>query len=482
MKNKLAKNSIYNILYQGFQVLFPLITSAYISRVLQPQGIGKISYASTVVNYFIVLASLGLPNYGVKAIAQNNSDILCRSKTFFELFIINSCSTICSIIIYFVLINNMTYFNDKRLLLNIMGLQLILNFFNVDWFYQGIEAYRAITIRSVLVKIISFALMVIFVKSYNDINIYAIILCVGVAGNYIYNVVLLNKYLVHNRVKIQVRKHIKPIITLYAATIASQIYQMIDSVMIDYFYPAAYLGYYSNCIKIVRMVHTFTIALVIPFFPRISDYIVRGENQRCNELMTIGTKILVIITMPCFVGMELMAKDIVLTLFGDQYVFSIICLRALAPLIVILSFAYFNGQIILIAQGKEKIILITTSISAVVNAVLNYVLIPRYAHIGAAIASVITELIVTAIVICQGRKYYKVSVNKEFANSFLVSISCMFLVICVVKCFGFPSYLNVIITIPLVVIIYILMLCLTKNDLIYGFVQRIRLRYKKTSK
>jgi len=159
-KNSLAVNSIFNVIYKGFTALFPLITASYIARTLLPEKLGLVSYAQTIVTYFTTLASLGLPNYGVKYISNAGNNIAERSKNFFELFTINGISTSVFLALYYSIVNNFTYFQNKRLVLNVMGLLLILNYFNVDWFYQGIEEYRIISVRSIIVKVLSFVLVV----------------------------------------------------------------------------------------------------------------------------------------------------------------------------------------------------------------------------------------------------------------------------------------------------------------------------------
>ena len=130
-KKSLVKNSIFNMIYKGFTALFPLITTTYISRVLLPGGVGRVSYANTIVAYFTLVASLGLPSYGVKAIAQSNDTKEHRTKTFWELFTINLGATILCILAYYLFVNNFTHFSDRKSLFNIMGLMLILNIFNM---------------------------------------------------------------------------------------------------------------------------------------------------------------------------------------------------------------------------------------------------------------------------------------------------------------------------------------------------------------
>ena len=161
------------MIYKGFTALFPLITTSYISRVLLPAGVGRVGYANTIVAYFVLIASLGIPTYGVKAIAQSGETKEGRSRTFWELFFINLAATLMCIVAYYVFVDNFPHFADRKLLFQIMGLMLILNIFNIDWFYQGMEEYSYIATRSIIVKILSFVAMLLFVKKAKDYVIYA---------------------------------------------------------------------------------------------------------------------------------------------------------------------------------------------------------------------------------------------------------------------------------------------------------------------
>ena len=301
-KKSLVKNSIFNMIYKGFTALFPLITTSYISRVLLPAGVGRVGYANTIVAYFVLIASLGIPTYGVKAIAQSGETKEGRSRTFWELFFINLAATLMCIVAYYVFVDNFPHFADRKLLFQIMGLMLVLNIFNIDWFYQGMEEYSYIATRSIIVKILSFVAMLLFVKKAKDYVIYAFILCVATAGNNLLNAWNLRKYIGKPDVGLHPGRHLKPVLILLASTIATEIYTMLDTIMLEYYHGETCVGYYSNPVKIVRMTYTVVIALVAVFYPRISYHYKQKEYDRCNELLSRGFKIMLLLALPCTVG------------------------------------------------------------------------------------------------------------------------------------------------------------------------------------
>ena len=351
-KKSIAKNSLYNSLYSGVNVIFPLISITYFSRILLPEGFGKIEYARSIVIYFLTTASLGIPIYGVKLIAQAGDDLIKRSRSFWEMFYLNALSTIISSITYYIFISCCDYFDGRRTLFYIIGCLLLLNIANIDWYYQGIEDYGYITKRSIAIKIISFILMVIFVKNFNDYTIYAAFICFAAAGNYIFNI-----FHIRGQIKfIDIRNchifsNIKPILILLASTLATEIYNMLDSVLLEFFHGEIYVGYYSNAVKIVKFIYVLMTSIIVPFYPRISAYIKEHMIDDANNLISIGCKVLIIFAFPASIGIFFTADALVAILLGNSFIPAINCIKILSVLIIIFSFASLLGHIVLIASG-----------------------------------------------------------------------------------------------------------------------------------
>lgn len=432
-KKSIALNSMFNMAYKGFTALFPLLTTTYIARTLLPEKVGLVSYANTIVVYFTTIASLGIPNYGVKEISKCGENVKERSKTFSELFSINFASTTICIVLYYIFVNFFPYFQNQKPVLNVMGLMLVFNLFNVDWFYQGIEEYGIIATRGTVVKIVSFIAMLIFVKKPEDYLKYALILCMATAGNYIFNMLLLRKFIAFKRYILNIRHHLKPVFILLASSIATELYMALDTVMLEYFHGSANVAYYSNATKIVRMIYTVVIAFVATFYPRISYYIQNNEINKSNRLIEKGFDIILLMALPCTVGLMLTARYIIVILFGNQYINSISVLEIASILVFVFSVAYMLGHIILMASGNEKHILKATIAGAIVNAILNICLIPRYAENGAIIASVISEITVTAVLISHSRRNFSLSKDYAFFKSIGLSLILMTLGILAVK-------------------------------------------------
>ena len=427
-KKSMAKNSFYNILYKMLNVFYPLVTSAYVSRVLLPEGVGRIAFVQTIVSYFTTIAALGIPNYGIKIIGGVQNDLKERSVRFCELFVINMCSSLICYVVFLVSLKGLSSIADG-LLLFVLGFQILLNIINVDWFYQGMEEYGYIAIRSTIVKFFSLFLMLVLVKNENDCVVYCIILCLATVGNYFFNIIHIRKYIKFSFKRLNVKKHLKPVFILLASVCATEVYTMLDSTMIGLFCTERELGYYSNAIKIIRLGFSVIGAMCAVFLPRLS-YLHR-EKMQCEfqNLADTGLKLAMYFAIPCTVGLFIDADLLVMLLYGQAFAPAVKTVRILAILLFIFSFAYIAGHVILIATNQESSILVATVSAAIINFILNLLLIKLYLYNGAAIATIIAETIVTIILYLKTKPYVIHNIQKKYWISIFVSTIIMSIVV-----------------------------------------------------
>ncbi|HFE9707779.1 TPA: oligosaccharide flippase family protein [Enterococcus faecium] len=353
MKNSLAKNAVFNMLYKALTVVFPLITVSYVSHILGAEGIGEVTSAQNFVTYFIMAASLGIPTYGVKAIAKKRaqSDGIFTDIIFSELFIINAFATTISLLIYL----SVVFISGYNQLSLIFCSLIVLNYFNIEWVYQGFEEYKYITVRSFIIKLVSLIFMLLFVKKKTDIVIYAGVVCFGIAGNYIMNMLCLNKYVNFTIRNIRLKQHLKPIMVLFVSVIAIELYSLIDVTMLTHMTSSAHVGYFSNAVKIVKMIaNTFT-AMGAVLLPRLSIYYAEKNSFKLEETIHNFLKIMIVIVVPSCIGIVLVAEHIVLILFGESFISAVRTLQVLAPLVVMmpLSGGVF-GQLLLTTDSEKN--------------------------------------------------------------------------------------------------------------------------------
>lgn len=476
-KKSLAKNAVYNVLYKLLNVIFPLISVTYIARVLLPSGVGRVSYVQNIVSYFTMLAALGIPTYGIREIAKCKNDAKRTNKIFSELLIINAFSTFLCLISYMILVFNSLSSNLSLYL--VCGLQIIFNFINIDWFYQGKEDYGYIAIRSSIIKLLSLICLFIFVKKQTDYVIYALIIVLATGGNYVFNIIHSRKYVkftVHN---LEFKHHLQPIFYLVICVIAAELYSKVDITMLGISCNDNVVGYYANAQKLINLVITLTTAISIIFLPRISYYF-ESNRKRFNEYVNIGFKILILIALPTYVGLTIISNNITIVLFGESFSPAAETIRILALLILIKSFGDLLCYQVIISSGNEKKLLISYILAAATNIFLNFLLIPIFNQNGAALASVASEFILNITLFFRiSKRIIDLNVNKNFIISVLMSTLVMGLFIYFLQTIVSNNFLCLILQISIGFLIFIFSNICLKNELIYFFLKKIKTRLSR---
>ena len=478
-EKSLVKNSIFNMMYQMLNVVFPLLTSVYVSHILLDTGVGKVAYAQNIASYFVTLAPLGVLSYGVKEIAIAGNNLETRNKKFTELFIINFISTTIFTGAYYLLVAQSGMFKGNEMLLYVCGIQIVLNYINVDWLYQGLEEYAYITIRSFFVKIISFALLFVMVRTQQDYINYAWITCIATGGNNIYNVIHMRRYVKFNFKRLDFIKHLGPELVLAGNILLSNFYSKIDVTMLGFLKGDAETGYYSNAFKIINIIMCLCAAITSTFLPRLSYYY-EHDREKFVQLVNQGTKYILFLTVPAMVGLAMISNLIVPGLFGEAFRPAATTVIVLTPLIIIKGVGSLACYQVAISSGNEKKQMVAYIVGAVLNVSLNALLIPQFAENGAAVASVVAELFINVIIFLQIKKMIRLQISWRFLGSIIVSTVVMFFLLKGLLCLNISSTL---IKSGLCIIVagmeYIIVNALLKNDVIYEMVQFIKTKLKK---
>jgi O-antigen/teichoic acid export membrane protein len=465
--NSLFKNSVFNVIYKLTSSLFPLIYTTYLSRVLFADGVGKVSYAQNILQYFAIIASLGIPNYGVREIAKVRDDKKQVNKLFSELFWINFVSTTICLLAYYSLIFINNSFEQERELYVVVGLQLFFNYFSVDWFYQGEEQYKYITIRNFVIKVFALVSICVFVNKKEDYIIYAIIYALTIAGNNIFNMIHLHKFDIHIGLKgIDVKKHYKPVFLLLCTAISVELYTLVDTTMLGVLCSDEVVGYYTNTMRLVKTVIVLVTSISGVLLPRLSFYYSHGRLEKMNEIINQIFSVLLYLFLPCGIGIFVTADLIVPVFFGESFRNAIITLKSASFLIYALGFSNFFGTQILLTFGSEKKLLICTIMGAVTNMILNIILIPRWQQNGAAFASVISELVVTLLTYYFCSNYICIRLSFDFLMSTFTSVFMMVVSVLFVKKIECNMYLLLICSVLTGILVYILIGVITKNEVL----------------
>lgn len=398
-KNKsIKKNAVLNAIKVGLSVVFPLITFPYASRVLQAEYLGKVNYGASIISYFSLLAALGVTNYAVREGSKIREDKVKMSKFSSEVFTVNLITTIFSYFLLILLLILTPGLNDYILVILIQSLSMIFAVFGVEWLNAIYEDYAYITIRSVIVHIISLICLFTLVKTPDDYLFYA---GLTVLSNGL--ICVSNWFHCRRYVKLQIRikcnfwRHIKPMAIFFSNSLAVSIYVNSDMTMVGWFVGDYYTGLYSVSVKIYQIIKQLLTAIYTVAIPRLSKASGNSDLSEFRRLITDICSVLALLIFPAMVGLIAIAKEIVILISGYSYIEATLSLQLLG---IALVFAVVGGILVNCINtplGKEKVSLKATITAAIINIALNIVLIPLFKQNGAALTTVISEIIVCAV-------------------------------------------------------------------------------------
>ncbi len=479
MKKSFVKSTFFNVGYKVLNVLFPLITSMYVSRILGPEGTGRVAYAQNILSYFLIFASAGIPTYGIKEIARNSSNRIKASKSFSELFIINSFTTTLCIVAYIVLVLSIPELYSDKLVFFAVGISLFLNYLNIDWFYAGNEEYVYITVRSTIIKIIAILGLFVFVRSKDDVVKYALVSAVGLSANYLLNIFNVRKRVTFTFRALEFRKHIKPVAVLLLTMLATDLYNQIDITMMGSVCTKAEIGHYSYAIKLIRIVTSIATAISATMLPRLSQYFNNKEKDSFEILVNRVLSAVILLVIPCTIGVVLCSNSIILVLYGSEFRETVPLVRMLSPIIFIISISYLCGSIVLTSINKEKYLLYATLAGALINITLNGFFIPVYHGKGAAIASIIAELAVFILHYLFSSKYVKYRFMTFDNLKTIIAAIFMGGIVVAITILIKTLIINLVLSISCGVLIYILVLFFCKHELVLEGVRLLKERIRR---
>lgn len=463
-EKSLTENSTYYLIYNVLNVLFPFITGIYVARVIPVDLVGRVTYAQNIVQYFALLSFLGIPTYGLREISKYRNNPTEKNKVYTELVIINAISTTIFSLLYFGVV--VLYFRDNLLLYTIVGFSVIINYLNISWLYEGLEEYKYISVRNIVFKIICVILLFVFVRDPEDYLIYAAITVFGVAGNYIVNVFNAPKFVKLTFDGLNLKRHLKPIMLLVVVNLAIEIYTLVDTTMIGYFCEekfVAFYGYGSKINKIfIQIMHTFTMVIV----PRIAFHYHEGNKDEFNRILSVTFKVICLLGVPLIIGVFFCSDYAVTLLYGNVYLRSAKVLRILSLAVLVSPIGYLLGSRVMLVTNNESKMPLCVGAGAVVNVILNWVLIPKYLEFGAAVASIISEIVVMMVYMIFSHQYFVLQDYKGTLVRIIIAAFGMFVSLSLYDFVRQENFLSFVMQIIIGFFTYVGILVLTKEQTI----------------
>lgn len=420
MKVRSVKTNYFlNLVRAASYALITIITMPYVNRILGPASIGKVEYVNTIINYFILFSALGIPLYGIREIAKVRTEKVNRDKLTVELLLILTITSLLSYLVLFGIIYQLNFFESYRELILLMSIMIVLSNLGAEWYFQGMEDQVYITIRYVLVRIIAVVLLFLMVREPGDELYYAITIVITVCGSNVFNVFFLLKEIDFKKItlkSINLKKHLKPIFTIFLAAVSINIYLQLDNFMISSISGDKFLGYYAVSNKLIRFVITFITIIGVVLLPRLSN-LYGSDMVQYNYYLKKSFNLIVLVAIPSTVLFFVYPSSIIELFASADFEPSVLTMRILSPLCIIVGIAYFLGYLLLYTQNSERIYTKAVLISALFSVGVNFFAISRFQQNGAAVVAVLSELL--AIIIMLYFVKQQISELKLYDRNFL---------------------------------------------------------------
>lgn len=404
----LSINITANLINQVSAALFPLITFPYVSRILKPEGLGRVSFAETVVSYFIMFATLGIPLYGVRESAKRRDDKTSLSTLAAELFVLNMIMTAVAFVAFGAFMAFSRKANSDPALFWICVLPMFLLPLGFNWLFGGLEEYVYLTVRTLCFRVLAVIAVFLFVHTQEDFRIYAFIAALNIGGASLVNAVFVRKHISMRRVDrapLNVWRHVKPVLLIFSLSSAISIYTSLSKVMLGYMTNDGQTGLYSAADRVVRAVVMLVTSMGIVLLPRVSYYIEVEKLNQYKRLTNATLQFISFISYPAAAGLIVSGGPLMLLLSGSAFEPAVLLVQIMGLNVILTALTSFLGYQVLYSQGKEKLLLYSVVLGAVCNFGLNWFLIPRWRAVGAAVSTLIAQACVTGAQAILSRGY-----------------------------------------------------------------------------
>ena len=427
MKKSIRKNYFYNLAFQIVTILLPLITAPYLARILGVSGTGISSYTLSIVSYFILFGSVGVASYGQREIAMNRDHKDKYSKIFWELFIYKAITTIISIVAYVIFIFSQSTYN---LIYWILSLNVLASALDISWFFQGLEEYKMISIRNILVKLLFTISIFLFVRTTDDLNLYILLNSLSLILSSIALWIHLPKYICKVSFReLKIFRHTKDTMIYFLPQIATQIYTVLDKTMLGIITGTEIEnGYYEQAHKIINISLTIITSLNTVLSPRMAYLYKSNKKDELKNRLKQSLQFVSFLAVPMVFGLIAITPGFVQWFLGDGYEKVNILLPIFAPIILIIALSNCLGGQCLTPCGKRGKSAFALWAGAIVNFIVNLILIPYCGSVGAVIASVLAELIITLLYFYLSREY--ISIKYFFQCSWKKFVASVFMFLC----------------------------------------------------
>lgn len=477
MAQSVKVNYILNLINTGTQMLFPLITFPYVCRVIEADGIGQINFFQSIISYISLFTCLGIPMYAIREIARDRSDVVQMNRTAMEILLLHSMLTLVGYAIVAILCLTVPQIQVNIPLFLILSLTIFFTAIGCEWFYQGIEDFKYITIRGLIIKTVSVVLLFIFVKSKTDLLYYGCYTVFGVLGGNIFNFFRLRKYIHRENIifsELHIKRHVKPVLKVFSFSVVTSIYLQLNTVLLGFLKNTLAVGYFAAATKVMQMLLTMSACLGSVMMPRASHLIAENKKDEFNRLIQKSYDFTLAIALPMTIGLIFCAPSLITALCGVKFEHSILPSQIIAPIILMVAISNVFGIQVLFPKGKINIVTLCCGIGAVADLLLNLCLIPFFSYIGTSIAYLGAEVATTVSMYFIGRKYIPIIYFKKSYLTYALGCIVMAFALYGLSLLQLPTLTILLLQGCCGVLAYFIILCICKDEMIVQILSKIK--------
>jgi O-antigen/teichoic acid export membrane protein len=464
--------------YQIINILIPMITAPYVSRVLGANGLGVNSYTLAITQYFILFGTIGIGLYGNRTIASVKENKKELRITFWSMAVLQFITTMIAFFVYILMF--IVRDTDYRLMFIVQGLNILAPAFDVTWLFLGLEQFKKTVTRNTIIRIIALICTFIFVKNENDIWKYALIFSfsvfIGQLVMWYYVPAIIGKPIIVFK---EIKKHFLPSIRMFIPQIALQFYVILDKTMIGLLANKVELGFYENAEKIVKMSLAVVTSMSTVMLPRLTSIFIQKDYKKMREYLNKSFGFVNYLAIPMMFGIAAISVKFAPWFFGDEFVKSGPLMMVLSLIIPGITWSSVIGMQYLLAVDKIREFTISVTAGTLINFALNLVLIPLYKSKGAAISTIVGELTVALIQLYLSRK--DLSVKELFKDfwKYILSGLAMFIVVKLMNMNTVFSVANLVLQIIVGGLVYFVSLLMLRSEINRYSIQVVTKRFKR---
>lgn len=387
----IVKNYLYTAAYQILIMIAPILTAPYLARVLGADNLGIYGYINSSGNIITTISLLGIYAYGNRQTAYVRENRYELNKTFWELAIARVILGVLGTVLYIIY----TAINREYSFFFLVYYPYILaQYVDCSWVFVGMENMKPAVMKNFITKIVNIAGVFLFVKSREDLWIYFVLLSVTtlIANISIYT--QLPQYI--SKPKFEIKKltyHIKGSFVLFLPQVASLFYLQVDKVMLKWLTGAMdQVSFYEQAEKIVTIPLSLITVVSTVMMPRLANEFKKNNRGNIQKLLLKAGRYTLCMAMPMMFGIACVARKFIPWYLGTEFYPTAIAIIILSPIVLFNSLTGISGKQYFTATDQISILLRAYTLAAIMNIIVNAVLIPRYGYRGAAIATVFSSL------------------------------------------------------------------------------------------